>query len=195
MREQIKHAIDLMYGLFDRMQSGSGWNQNLDIRDIFKVECIRLMMYLSASDGEIAVSEAEAIGYYFDLYMTPTQLLDFIKQNNIYSTDFENTVPLSIRMLVELDNKLAESDDGEEANPTSELALKVFGMIAMDMMAADGEISEAEKADWEIYSGMIQTYINENLNVKKQSVKTGLTKNGSVSAPSKGGGVSAPKKG
>lgn len=163
--------------------------------EIVKVGLSQFLMYLSASDGKIEWSEADNISQYLGLNITPEAVNQFIREQNIYSTKFEQTVPLAFQVLVEADNLLW--DNGSRETCSADMLLNLYKAIGEELINADNDVNDTEMQDYTIYINMLSNYIMQNDKFKQQgSVYTGLHKNtgnNSVDAPVKSG-VSAPRK-
>lgn len=57
-------------------------------------------MYLSASDGKIEWNEANNIAEYLEMPATPEVVNGVIREQNIYSTEFEKKYPSLFRWLL-----------------------------------------------------------------------------------------------
>lgn len=193
MNKDIKTMVTMIYEICDKIQGLGNWEHDVDIRDIVKMELLQMAMYISASDGTIAYQEARVMSEYLDTPITPQQINEVIREHNIYSTEFESSVPVCFQIFVAADNMIDKAGMGPEVT-SSELLLKLFMGIAHEVAMADGNIDPQENEDWNIYSGTIKRYLDENLNRRKEGVKTGITKNSGVTAPKKDDNVSAPKK-
>lgn len=66
-------------------------------------------MYLSAADGTIAWQEARFIRDYMEYDFTIEDINQLIVKKQIYSTKFEEKVPLSIQVLVKSDNMIYDA--------------------------------------------------------------------------------------
>ena len=87
-------------------------------------------------------------------------MLSFIKKENIYSTEFESTVPLIIRGAVEAERrikKLGAADGGE----TSSLFANCFAAVGKAFVSCD-DIDEQEIEDYKIYMTTINNFIKES---------------------------------
>ena len=193
-KEEVKQHIDKIAECMEL--AGTNILNKDDVGKMFRYELAMFMMYLSASDGTVMHSETQTIAYYTGVDLTPEKMATFIRDNNIYSTEFENKVPASLQLAVLADNMI-RSFDKETEIVASELVLTAYKLMANELVNADGEFSVNEQADVDIFIKNIEKYVDENSVARKENT-TGFTKNtgdsNSVSAPPKNG-VSAPKKG
>lgn len=188
--EQVYELIDRTCDIINRLFDMVGLND--DSEPAVRFELGKFMMYLSASDGTISVEEAEVISKISHLDVTPTNIGECIREHNIYSTEFEQTVPTVFNILINVDNGLIKKGIDISGSDILLSAYKAVGELAIK---ADGEVNENEKNDYSIFIGMLERYRNENYDGAK-NLTSGFTKNkgNSVEAPFKNG-VAAPKKG
>lgn len=195
MNKELREKINATYDFCDSLQEFIGWDRDIEIRDIVKMELLNLAMYISASDGRITYSEAKAMADHLEMNLPPDLINKFIRENNIYSTEFESEVPLSIKLFVDADNRTYREDPDDDRSPVSEILASLFKDVAQEIAIADGNVDDQEKEDWSIYADTLKNYLNNNLDCRKAGVRTGITKNSDAIAPKKSGSVIAPRKG
>ncbi|MDD6685880.1 MAG: hypothetical protein PUE47_08900 [Lachnospiraceae bacterium] len=172
-------------------------NAGADAHDgqVAKFELAQFMMYLSASDGKIEWSEVNNISQYLGLNLTPEAVNQLIREGNIYSTEFEQKVPLSFQAVVNADNVLW--DNGERETCTADMLLNLYKAVGEELIKADNDVDNNEQQDFNIYITMLDNYINDNDKYKKNGcVYTGIKKgtgSSGIDIPLKSG-VSAPRK-
>lgn len=196
-KEQLKELIDKIGQAVQKGAEVLEIKTDVDFESATKAEIARFLMYLAASDGEIQWSEASCISYLFDLNFSPQTLATFIRENNIYSTEFENQAPATFKFAVGIDNKLYESNVKEITDADYDLPkalISVYQMAANFFINVDGDEAANELADLKIYLNMMNSYYDENTARNKESV-SGFSKNtaSGVTAPTKSG-VPAPQK-
>lgn len=162
---------------------------------VARFELAQYMMYLSASDGEIRWEEAKLISEVCQLgFQTPQQVSAFIQENNIYSTEFEESVPLSFKILIQADNKLIDMGSTNEAN-ICELVVFIYKSLGELLMNSDGSSSTNEETDCNIFISTLEDYAHNNSKRYTSTAYTHSKNYTSVAAPSKNGSVIAPRKG
>ncbi len=188
-KQDAKESIDMMAKLVEQIGVAEGYDPG--IGHGVKIELAKFLMYLSASDGEIMWPEASLISELCDLNLTPQTIGRFVKENNIYSTEFENTPPAVLQVLTSADNMLMER--GSDVPDVLRMIINTYKAVAAMLITSDGDIDSSEKADYQIYIDMMESYVASN-SIRYRNQTSGFTKNsGDASAPTKGG-VSAPKK-
>lgn len=197
--EQFKGAIDMLCDTVRSVGEKLGvTQQGTDIRKVAKMHLAMFLMYLSASDGEIKPNEAKLISYWSDLQLTAQDVADVIRKNNIYSTEFESQPPVSLMIMVQMDNLIFKLHQEGRLNnlPEEDPAKTVINLYSTAgdiFLKVDGDMSPNEMSDLKIYLNMMENYANENSLRRKKST-SGFVKNSeSVRAPLKHG-VAAPKK-
>lgn len=193
VNQQLKVAVNEMGHLVDIALKQVG--VEADGMQVAKVELAEFLMYLSASDGKIEWNEANNIAEYLEMPATPEVVNGVIREQNIYSTEFEKKIPLTFQVVVKCDNLLW--DNGKRSECSADLALKLYKAEGEELLATDGNVDANERQDFNIYINMLENYINQNDKFKQNgAIYTGLTKNQGglgVDAPIKSG-VPAPRK-
>lgn len=173
MNYELKGFINELYELADSLDEGPfGLAQNTDsdttLKKCIQVELCSYLMYLSAADGKIAWQEASFIRDYLDYDLTVDDIHQIIIDNEIYSTEFEEKVPLSMKVLVNVDNALYKAN-GYNDQLGSELLLTLFEGLGKEFLACDADVSENEIRDLSIYLTMLRNYIDCEVNSKNDN--------------------------
>ena len=149
----------------DKVQDLVDWRAlgvNISLKALLRMNLLHFAMYIAASDEQITYSETEVISALCRKIYIPEEIIDEIKEKNIYSTEFEQKVPFIVDLMVQTDNQL----DAQKANdpiPLSEEILTIFKEVANAVAKADGEVTKQEKEDMDIYIGMLENYLDSNL--------------------------------
>ena len=117
--------------------------------DIVRMELGMFMMYLSASDGTIKWDEAHLISDMCNLDLTPNNIGDFIRKNNIYSTEFEQKLPVTFELMVKVDNALY--DAGRSDLSVSDSLLDTYKALGQAIIQSDREVDDNEVKDYKIF--------------------------------------------
>ena len=152
---QVKNGLEQVYKVLDNVEEGGGKPDGLNasLRDAFKTELMEFLLYLSASDGHVSSSER-----------------DFINENEIYSTKFESTLPLTLRITTVFDKKmqLVSSVVGQSIEAITPAILKFYAGLGEMFTEIDGK-STNEKKDLEIYIHNIVTGVKQLLDGRIES--------------------------
>ncbi len=149
----IKQSLHKIYDLLDTVERVRGKLPGIDasLRDVFRTELHSYLLYLSATDGKVTAKESELMNYLFDMYITSQQYVAFINENDIYSTDFEQKIPVIFQILQDFDEKVAtiSSVSGDNVDPILPIVFKFYTEIGMAFITCDGteqeELDEAKK--------------------------------------------------
>ncbi len=134
----------------------SKYGMEFDVQNILKVDLMRFMMYLSASDGKIAAEEAKTVSDVVGLeHIHPENLADLIKEWNVYTETFERTVPAILRFAVTIDNAIY--NDGKKADLAHHI-IELYKAAGALLIQTDNNIDEREKRDYSIYIQMLESY-------------------------------------
>lgn len=111
-------------------------------RDLFD-----FMMYLAVSDGGINEKELNYIAQVTGREYSREACRQRVKDCNIYSEDFEERVPPSLRSF---------SDSVKETDFDLYTFVQMFEYLGQYLLKADGEVRDRAKVDYSIYMGTIR---------------------------------------
>jgi len=177
----LKPLVDGLTDTVRQMAEKTGLDKKMGNTDpgmMVIMDLMQFAMYLSASDGEIRAEEAEQITAIFGTCIPASQIGKYIRNNNIYSTDFEKKVPMTMQLMVAFDNAIYEQGlDKQVKTVSSEVLYKAFELVGGAMITSDNNVAPQEKKDLEIYLCMLHNYMDTNLTIRKE-LTTGFTKTG-----------------
>ena len=186
--QELKALVNKMDETLARMAQAMGIDASGG-GGVARVEIAKYMMYLAASDGEISWEETRTIYGICGVDYTPSQLGEYIRDNNIYSTAFEQTIPTTLTLLVEGENILLDAGNNVDY---SNAVIQTYKAVGEALMKSDG-LAHKKVNDYNIYIRNMEEYRSKHSKaVFNQTV--GYAKGGAVIAPAKDG-VPAPKKG
>lgn len=186
MNKDVKELYEKALAYYEKVGNRpefDGLLEGMTVKELLRLEVARFLMYLSASDGQILQEEVEFVSEYLgevEEELTPESVNELIKENNIYSREFENTAPMILRFTVMADNKAYEAGEFADSMP-SEMLVDMFKSIGQDFIACDGDVDEQELADWETYMKTLNNYIKTHLH----KFQDGNRSDGAVVAPAK----------
>lgn len=156
-----------MLDYYDKLNDQFDFNEVLKgntLKDLFRADIAKFLMYLSASDGVIAQDEVDFILEFLDevgFFLTRESLSEFIDEHDIYTKAFETSAPLILQLTVMMDNKFNE--DGKSVDPSvSELLCDTFKTVGLNFIKCDGDIDEQEMSDWETYVNTLDSFVKAN---------------------------------
>lgn len=105
---ELRKLVDTTLDICDAIEKTGLWTLSgkVRMRHMLQVDLYRFCHYLAASDGHITVKESAFINTVLGINTDINEMLSFIKKENIYSTEFESTVPLIIRGAIEAERKI-----------------------------------------------------------------------------------------
>lgn len=173
MNNNLKRILEDFYDYCDALdKDGIGISYvapklDMSTREVIELNMTDFCLYLSASDGVIAVKESEFIREYMGYNLSVSDMRDSITEHNIYSEEFEKKIPLSVITMVKADNYLYNHDGSAHIDkpdsPRSKFLVKLYEKIGRELLACDDNISENETRDLAIYTGNLTEYVNQNL--------------------------------
>ena len=163
---EVKSTLKKLYGLCDTIDEqpyGLAQRHDTDfaLRNALMIEMLKFCMYLSAADGSVSYREADYLDELFDISMSPRELTEFINENDVYSTEFEETVPLAIKFFVKADNAIISNGRGD-GELVSDLLISFYEAVGEDFCRCDG-VDGNEREDLHIYIRMLKKYVRENV--------------------------------
>lgn len=172
MNYELKNMITQMYGLCDTLDEGplgmTQINTEQTMRECLRTELTTFLMYLSASDGSVAWQESEFIRDYLGWNLSTNEIHQFIKENQIYSTEFESEVPASMRLFVRADNAVYENE-GRNESLACEILFRIYEALGKEFLACDNDVTDNEVEDLTIYLRTLQNYIQDEVKSKQNN--------------------------
>ncbi len=204
---RVKSSLEKVYELCNLVEATGGIKEKLDIEGeeffvkALKTHLLYFLAYLSASDGVLSWKECRYISDLLDINITPNRLNEIIIEKDLYSTRFENDVPLLLQIFVAFDNAIYEIPQADFIDEElGSVLFNIFGILAAGLIEANGrtmdDMDENEEADLQTYLGMMQKYIDDNTERHHTDLITGYTKNTDYELNDEDdvSGVKAPKK-
>ena len=135
--------------------------ESISLKNLLKLDIAQYLMYLSASDGRIDDNEVivyQVVTGYGDKLQ---DIIKYIKDNRIYSTSFESTVPYSMKIAVEAEYVRLRVTGKTLEHPLPELVFNLYEYIGMTLIQADGGVTYNERRDYNIYLNTLKEYMRE----------------------------------
>ena len=164
---QARQYFDKIANICDIIDEKGWWNKtdnvNLTLRDILQSGIEDFIFYLSASDGTVSDEEVSA---YRAITGSKGDNFNDMKKRSLPTADLKNEPPLIFKLLSRAEtNAIARGARFENSILGSVMAL--YRVIGHTIMAADGNISQSEKNDFDVIMQTIAEYIEENDAVAK----------------------------
>lgn len=86
--------------------------------------------------------------------MTSREIVDYINENNIYSTEFEEKLPISFRIFIFIDVlRELKGERVKEQDSLVKLLLNTYELVGKDILSCDMNVTSEERRD-------LNTYLN-----------------------------------
>ena len=163
-------------------------DRKVSLEDVFFDDLLCFLLYLSCCDGYLSFEEAEFLEKYTGFYMTPQQMHQRVVKDDLFSEVFEEKIPESLKMFVDLQNGLTGMGKGAD-NALIDTYMTIFKHLGRAITDVDGDMQPEEAYGLTHYMHKIEAYIAENLDdYEKKNCVEYKNKNG-IS-----GGIIAPEK-
>jgi len=166
MADSLELYINNIYRVYDGLDEvGLGISslipeiEDKESKSLLKTDAIMFMLYLAASDGEVSYRESHFIAKYFGVHMSIEDIKETIRENNIYSYEFEKRIPMSVQMMVEADNKIVQA--GTSNSTGCRMIYDFYKLVGQAFLACDNSVGDKETGDLSCYLERIKNYINE----------------------------------
>lgn len=150
MSSKWKALLPKLYDVLDRVENLSGLDMSkFHLRDAFRLEVCTFLLYLSAGDGRLTATERDYINDLLDYNYSLDAYADFVKQNHIYSEEFEQKVPVTLQITGNVDQKVKQVDPS--IPPFVPTIIDFLESVGAEFVCCDGELARQEKMDYHIY--------------------------------------------
>lgn len=126
--------------------------------NLFDVDIQKFALYLMASDGTIEDAEVDLFNFLFDMNLTAEGVKQIILDCNIYTTEFEDTIPFSLHIFAYADSVFRSWGDNRNL---LEDAVDLWECVGKGFAMSDGNISQNEIDDFHAYMRMLKNAIPE----------------------------------
>ena len=150
--------IGNIYSKCDVLESMKGWKKSgkVSLRDQFRIDLMKLCMFLSVSDGNVDDAEVRFFSSQIGAALSADDIRKFIKSQKIDSEEFAKKPPLTVVELV--NNKELLDFIGAKIKYVVQDFVHVFETVGNEIILCDGSIDEKEKEDLKRYIDMIYKY-------------------------------------
>lgn len=168
----VKGSLHALYRILDTVEENVEKPEELSeisLRDLFQMEMHSFFMYLAAADGRIMPSEREFMNELFDKNMSIQDYVRFVKDNDIYSTSFEERFPFSLRMTIAFDLKMqiVAAIQGDDVDLLSPKIISFYLESGKAFIACDGDVDPQEIEDLKTYVGNLTGSLSEMMGISR----------------------------
>lgn len=154
LKNMITSTLDLCDSINPHFRNGAA-----NLRDLCKYDLLRYALYLSASDGVIKSEEVEFFNTYLGYDMPVAGWVNFIKEKNIYSNEFEESIPLSLVAFVSVDNDIIKKGIGLDRESLGELLISTFEGLGRELISSDRDVDSQEMDDLNTYMETLRNFV------------------------------------
>lgn len=144
-----KEALETLYEICDSVDKTpvgvKARQPDFSARESLRMDILAFIMYLSASDGEIAPEEARYFGELLNFPDSVYFMKETIKKVKIEDMKTNNYVPVILKIFVSFDNYCQINNI--PVSPASPYLIKLFTAIGADFLSCDGFQAYSEKVD------------------------------------------------
>ena len=162
---KAQNAYEFVSKLYDSLENEGVVKSPVEgvaLKEVLRMDIAEYMMYLSASDGVIAANEMKMFQAITGFKDSVGGIAEYIKENHIYSNDYESTVPYSMKVAVEAQNILSKIISQNSDPSIPETLYNLYDNIGILLIQADDDISQTERRDFHIYLNTLKNYMNQN---------------------------------
>lgn len=163
LKKRFRTLEDRCRALDKKELTGLSDECNSTLDEIFDLDITTYLLYLTASDSYISGQEIEMFTYITEWEVDDADAMrNTIENTNVYSEEFETTVPWIIKIMTRCENVLNSINAYSQYSVVEEF-IEFFKLLGLTYIRVDGEMCEAEKADYLSYIAMIEDYVEDNL--------------------------------
>lgn len=172
MSRAIENIVTELFDVVERLANvkETDSEEEQKLRQLAKKEIMNFLLYLSASDGSIEVAEAIFIKDYLGEQLSPEEMCQRIEEDDIYSSAFEQKIPLILKRLVKLDNSRYDKM-GELDFSNAEKYICEYEALGNEFIACDHEVSQSEKDDLNTYITNMRSFYRANYKGPEEATK------------------------
>lgn len=147
--KETKQMLQTICDACESIEKAEGRPAELDkpLRDLFISETHRFFLFMSASDGVVKPGERDYINRLFGTNLSTRDFEDLIKEYDIRNIDFEEDIPLSLKILAGFEAKEG-NDEIKKAYPEIlSLAFDFYKKAGIEFITCDRSVSAKEIED------------------------------------------------
>lgn len=164
MEKEFKSLVNFLFDEVDKLGKVLGKeNYHTEAAN----EMLEYLMYLAIADDEIEWTEILKIGVYLGFTdLNPQNIEEYIKEHNIGSEKYENTIPPIFKILVDHDNMVYAKNPSNK-KLLSEIMSIIYKALGKELVEADGEVEKYEYSSFYTYDKLLNDYLDEHLKARR----------------------------
>lgn len=159
---------------------------NRKFKELLKVDLIKIISYFTLADKNISGNDARCMSDLFAAPITPNVIKEIVLSENLYSESFENEVPASLRLFLDIDNMLYKSNGAPEGDTLWKKYMTTLVACAYALEEVNGRdyqhISEEIDGYIRFYCDKLINYCNRNDDSVYADITVDFEKNMEVSS-------------
>ncbi len=177
----LKESVQQELRMCEQLQTLGFWDaaSSVTLRECLRLDLLKFLLYLSASDGQPTQPEADFLMEYLGYGLSPAKMRQLILDKNIYSRQFEQQLPLSMKALVQA--------DVQRGSALADLVLALYRRLGEAFLKIQTGGSGQGKKDYELYISNLE----ENVRQLREQKNAPLVKNVGAQLPA---GSAVPQK-
>ena len=176
LKQCIESAYSLL-GVIEETKIDGIKKENLRYK--FSLDVIFMILYFCVSNGNLSEQKVHFINILFDMDATLQNYMDVIKNNNVYSTEFEKADLESLRIIKSYDDIMGRITHKLAIPPIIEL----LENIAKETVNIDDNVTDRVKDDYNIFFANLKKNFmpkDDNLHTVINSKNTSDVSNSSL---------------
>ena len=166
MDKGIKELFEELLRVFRTSETLPGVPKDIHGVDrTLRMDLAKYAMFLSSSDGNVVYQEASIVSELLDMELSTEFIKEFVEEHNIYSKEFKNTLPVSVRWAIETDNTVyrLKGSTGKADLSLAVILYQMYKYIGLNVLSSDGDVDSQEVEDYEYYNDMIRNRIKDDI--------------------------------
>lgn len=147
--KDIKQMLQTICAVCEAIEKETGRPEGLDghLRDLFISETHRFFLFLSASDGMVSPKERDYINRLFGTNLSTKDFSDLIKDSGIRNSDFEDDIPLSMKILAEFEAEEGHEEIKKAYPDMLSFVFDFYRKAGIEFISCDRSVSTKEVED------------------------------------------------
>lgn len=154
----LRQLLDVAYRTCDIIESRGLWRVGeFRMRNLLRLDIAKFLMYLSFSDEQVSLAEVDFFADVLDYYTDAEEIIQIVKENHIYSTEFETTPPPVIKGASVAQKQLIAYGIVPRRRIV-DLIIECFKRVGLCFILCDGA-DERKERDFNIYMKTLNEYV------------------------------------
>lgn len=155
---ELRKKMDKICELCDTIEGTGLWPAagRIRFKEAFRLDLARFCMYLCASDGKVSGGEVLFFKIALGFDSSIDEIIRIIKEEGLYSENFEKKVPLTISVLKDIEDNLVAK--GINIKGQTEQFIQFYYEVGCGLIQADDDLADNELRDLNIYMNTLYDF-------------------------------------